>query len=69
MYAYRKAALERFLLAPPSRLERFERLEQLRALEMGMRIRVLASSAATRGIDTPDDLEAARRRLTKKVDS
>jgi len=69
VYAYRKAALERFLLAPPSPLERFERLEQLRALEMGMRIRVLPSSTAARGIDTPNDLEAARRRLTKKVDS
>ena len=67
VYAYRKAALERFLLAPPSPLERFERLEQLRALELGMRILVMPSAVAAPGIDTQSDLDAARRRFAKKV--
>jgi 3-deoxy-manno-octulosonate cytidylyltransferase (CMP-KDO synthetase) len=60
LYAYRRAALERFVNLPPSPLERRERLEQLRALEAGMRIDVAIVDAVPLGVDTPEDLEAAR---------
>ncbi len=69
VYVYRREALARFLAADPSPLERLARLEQLRALELGMRILVMPSAAAVRGIDTPSDLAAARRRMTKKAGS
>jgi len=60
LYAYRRAALERFVALPPSSLERRERLEQLRALEAGMRIDVTIVDTVPLGVDTPDDLDKAR---------
>ena len=65
LYAYRRAALERFVALPPSVLERQEKLEQLRALEAGMRIDVTIVDSVPRGVDTPADLETARRILAK----
>jgi 3-deoxy-manno-octulosonate cytidylyltransferase (CMP-KDO synthetase) len=63
LYAYRRAALERFVALPPSPLEKQEKLEQLRALEAGMRIDVTIVDTVPRGVDTPADLETARRLL------
>ncbi|QQS11151.1 MAG: 3-deoxy-manno-octulosonate cytidylyltransferase [Rhodospirillales bacterium] len=63
LYAYRRAALERFVTLPPGVLERREKLEQLRALEAGMRIDARLVDTAPLGVDTPDDLAEARRRL------
>ena len=61
IYAYRRAALDAFVALPPSTLEKRERLEQLRALEAGMRIDAALVDAAPIGVDTPADLEAARK--------
>ncbi|MCW8305644.1 3-deoxy-manno-octulosonate cytidylyltransferase [Acidiphilium sp. PA] len=66
VYAYRRAALERFVAAPPSPLERREKLEQLRALELGLRIGAARIAHAPFGVDTPDDLARARRALAAK---
>ena len=63
LYVYRRAALARFVGLPPSTLEVRERLEQLRALEAGMRIDIALGDAVPLGVDTPDQLEEARRRL------
>jgi len=63
LYAYRRAALARFVGLPPSTLERREKLEQLRALEAGMRIDVAIVDTPPLGVDTPEDLERARRML------
>jgi 3-deoxy-manno-octulosonate cytidylyltransferase (CMP-KDO synthetase) len=63
LYGYRRAALERFVALPPSPLEVREKLEQLRALEAGMRIDVGIVDTVPRGVDTPADLETARRVL------
>jgi 3-deoxy-manno-octulosonate cytidylyltransferase (CMP-KDO synthetase) len=63
LYGYRRAALERFVALPPSPLEQREKLEQLRALEAGMRIDVGIVDSVPRGVDTPADLETARRVL------
>ena len=63
LYAYRREALERFVGLPPSPLEQRERLEQLRALEAGMRIDIALVDVAPLGVDTPEDLERARERL------
>jgi 3-deoxy-manno-octulosonate cytidylyltransferase (CMP-KDO synthetase) len=60
LYAYRRAALQRFIALPPSPLEQREKLEQLRALEAGMRIDVGIVDTVPRGVDTPADLETAR---------
>ncbi len=60
LYAFRRAALERFVALPPSPLEKREKLEQLRAVEAGMRIDVAIVNAAPLGVDTPDDLARAR---------
>ena len=60
LYAYRRSALERFVALPPSPLERRERLEQLRALEAGMRIDIAIVDVAPLGVDTLEDLERAR---------
>jgi 3-deoxy-manno-octulosonate cytidylyltransferase (CMP-KDO synthetase) len=60
IYAYRRAALARFVNLPASPLERRERLEQLRALEAGMRIDVTVVDTVPLGVDTPADLERAR---------
>ncbi len=61
VYGYRREALERFTAAPPSPLERREKLEQLRALELGLRIYAAVIDQAPLAVDTPADLEAARR--------
>lgn len=66
LYAYRRAALERFVALPPSPLERRERLEQLRALEAGMRIDIAVVDTVPLGVDTPDDLEHARAALRSR---
>ena len=63
LYAYRRQALERFVALPPSPLERREKLEQLRALEAGMRIDVTVVDSVPLGVDTPEDLAVARRML------
>jgi 3-deoxy-manno-octulosonate cytidylyltransferase (CMP-KDO synthetase) len=63
LYAYRRAALERFVRLKPSPLERREKLEQLRALEAGMRIDVAIVNAVPLGVDTPEDLARARKLL------
>jgi len=60
MYAYTPAFLERFAALEPGRLEKEERLEQLRALEHGYRIRVVETTYRGFGVDTPEDLERAR---------
>jgi 3-deoxy-manno-octulosonate cytidylyltransferase (CMP-KDO synthetase) len=60
MYAYTPAFLERFAALEPGRLEQEERLEQLRALEHGYRIRVVETTYRGFGVDTPQDLERAR---------
>jgi 3-deoxy-manno-octulosonate cytidylyltransferase (CMP-KDO synthetase) len=67
LYAYRRAALERFVALGPSTLERRESLEQLRALEAGMRIDVEIVDSMPLGVDTPADLEKARRILSRKT--
>jgi len=61
IYAYRRAALERFVSIRPTPLELREKLEQLRALESGMRIDVAIVDTVPLGVDTPADLERARR--------
>lgn len=65
LYAYRRAALQRFVALPPSALEMREKLEQLRALEAGMRIDVAIVDTVPLGVDTPADLERARRLLSQ----
>jgi 3-deoxy-manno-octulosonate cytidylyltransferase (CMP-KDO synthetase) len=64
LYAYRRAALERFVSLPPSPLETREKLEQLRALEAGMRIDVMIVDSVPLGVDTPEDLARARELLS-----
>jgi 3-deoxy-manno-octulosonate cytidylyltransferase (CMP-KDO synthetase) len=63
IYAFRRTALERFVSLRPSPLEQREKLEQLRALENGMRIDVTLVDTVPLGVDTPADLERARRLL------
>ena len=63
LYAYRRSALERFVSLGPSTLELRERLEQLRALEAGMRIDVEIVKSIPLGVDTAEDLERARSAL------
>jgi 3-deoxy-manno-octulosonate cytidylyltransferase (CMP-KDO synthetase) len=65
LYAYRRAALERFVGLPPSELEKRERLEQLRALEAGMRIDVAIVDSVPLGVDTPEELAKARAILSR----
>lgn len=65
IYAYRKDALQQFTQLPPSLLEETEKLEQLRYLENGFKIRLAVTDIPTIGIDTPEDLEKARQRLSK----
>lgn len=60
IYAYRRAALRRYVALPPGQLELTERLEQLRALAAGMRIDVTVVDTVPLGVDTPADLERAR---------
>ena len=64
IYAYARTALERFVALPPSPLERREKLEQLRALEAGMSIAVARVDAVPLSVDTPEDLEHARKMIS-----
>jgi 3-deoxy-manno-octulosonate cytidylyltransferase (CMP-KDO synthetase) len=65
IYAYRREVLERYVRLPPSPLEMQEKLEQLRALEAGMRIDAAIVDAVPLGVDTPADLERARALLAR----
>jgi len=67
IYAYRRAALARFVSLPPSPLETREKLEQLRALEAGMRIHVALVDTVPLGVDTAPDLARARQLLAKQA--
>jgi 3-deoxy-manno-octulosonate cytidylyltransferase (CMP-KDO synthetase) len=67
IYAYRRAALERFVALPPGLLEKREKLEQLRALEAGMRIDVALVDTLPLGVDTPAELERARAILAQSA--
>jgi 3-deoxy-manno-octulosonate cytidylyltransferase (CMP-KDO synthetase) len=60
LYGWRRSALDRFIALPPSPLEQREKLEQLRALEAGMRIEAVSVDDVPLGVDTPSDLERAR---------
>jgi 3-deoxy-manno-octulosonate cytidylyltransferase (CMP-KDO synthetase) len=66
LYAFRREALARFIGLAPSPLERRERLEQLRALEAGMRIDIALVDVAPLGVDTPQDLRRAHEVLARK---
>ena len=63
LYAYRRAALERFVHLPPSANEQREKLEQLRAMDASMRIDVAIVTSVPLGVDTPEDLERAKAML------
>jgi 3-deoxy-manno-octulosonate cytidylyltransferase (CMP-KDO synthetase) len=65
LYAFRRDALDRYVALPPSPLEEREKLEQLRALEAGMRIDVALVDAVPLGVDTPADLDRARLSLSR----
>lgn len=65
IYAYRREALARFVSLPEGNLEKCEKLEQLRALENGMRIKVIKTVYQSVGIDTPEELEKAGRFLAE----
>ncbi|MGO4314324.1 3-deoxy-manno-octulosonate cytidylyltransferase [Agrobacterium tumefaciens] len=67
LYTYRRAALETFVRLQPSPLEKRERLEQLRALEAGMRIDAEIVHSVPLGVDTPHDLEKARTILANRT--
>ena len=67
IYAYRRAALERFVALPSGLLEKREKLEQLRALEAGMRIDVALVDTPPLGVDTPAELERARAILARSA--
>jgi 3-deoxy-manno-octulosonate cytidylyltransferase (CMP-KDO synthetase) len=68
LYAYRREALARFVGLPPSPLEQREKLEQLRALEAGMRIDATIVGSVPLGVDTPEELERAREILAAHSD-
>lgn len=65
LYVYRRSTLLRLASLPPTPLEERERLEQLRALEHGIRIRVVVTDHESFGVDTPADLERVRRMMTR----
>lgn len=67
LYVYRRACLLRLASLPPTDLERAEALEQLRALEHGIRIKAIETSHESIGVDTPDDLERVRRLVLAAV--
>jgi 3-deoxy-manno-octulosonate cytidylyltransferase (CMP-KDO synthetase) len=69
LYAYRRQALERFVALAPSPLERQEKLEQLRAMEAGMRIDAMVVDTVPRGVDTPEDLVTTRLLLAPRFRS
>jgi len=66
LYAYRREALKQFVSLPQSTLEKREKLEQLRALENGMRIDIELVDTVPHGVDTPEDLEKAKTMLGEK---
>ncbi len=66
LYVWRRSALERFVALPPSALELREKLEQLRALEAGMRVEAVVVDDVPLGVDTPADLERARELVGRK---
>ena len=66
LYAYRRAALARFVSLPPSQNEQRERLEQLRALDAGMRIDAVIVKSVPLGVDTPEELAKARKMLAAR---
>jgi 3-deoxy-manno-octulosonate cytidylyltransferase (CMP-KDO synthetase) len=66
IYGYRRRALLDFVKIPPSRLERAEQLEQLRALENGMKIRVVISEAGSPGVDTPEEATEVERLILSR---
>jgi len=66
LYGYRRDALERFVKLPPAEIEKREKLEQLRALADGMRVDAALVDEVPLGVDTPDDLEKARRLLAAR---
>ena len=67
IYGYRREALEAFTAAAPSALEKREKLEQLRAMELGMTIRAAVAAEAPISVDNPSDLEAARQQAGKQA--
>ena len=69
VYGYKKEALLNFTRWPPSKMELIEKLEQLRYLENGVRIRMAEVDHQTLAIDTPADLEEARKLLAAKITS
>jgi len=69
LYAYRRAALARFVALPPSPLETREKLEQLRALEAGMSIAVARVDSVPLSVDTPADLTKANQYFARKIPS
>jgi 3-deoxy-manno-octulosonate cytidylyltransferase (CMP-KDO synthetase) len=64
LYAYRRAALEKFVRLPPSANEQRDKLEQLRAMDAGMRIDVEIVGSVPLGVDTPEDLDKVRKMLS-----
>ena len=66
IYAYRRETLAKFVSLPEGRLEKCEKLEQLRALENGIRIKVIRTSFDSIGIDTPEDLVRAQEFLARR---
>lgn len=67
IYAYRTSALEKFVNLPPSKLEQCEKLEQLRALENGIGIYVHLSNLQSVGVDTPEDLAEAEKKMKEQL--
>lgn len=67
IYAFRRESLAKFVQYPPSSLENCEKLEQLRALENGMRIQVVVSNLESVGVDTPEDLEQAEKLIAERL--
>lgn len=66
LYGWRRSALARFVALPPSVLEKREKLEQLRAIEAGMRVDAMEVDVVPLGVDTPEDLERARAILAQQ---
>ncbi|MBR9976065.1 MAG: 3-deoxy-manno-octulosonate cytidylyltransferase, partial [Bacteroidetes bacterium] len=66
IYAFRREALRRFAALPPGQLEQLEKLEQLRALEHGLRIRVADVAADSQAVDTPEDLRLVEELLNNE---
>ncbi|MGI9399677.1 MAG: 3-deoxy-manno-octulosonate cytidylyltransferase, partial [Rhizobiaceae bacterium] len=69
LYAYKREALEKFVLLPPSTLEMRERLEQLRAIEAGMRIDATIVDVVPVGVDTQNQLDQVRRIMHEKKEN